>query len=378
MDFYYNKLKNPKFLKILFKMSIFSVLACFLALFAGTMNGTVKVEDNKGLKQQVILTNDNEKNIEILKSNKEVNLSDFDDVSFSESGGEKACYIKRAIDFKLNIYEPDSGTPNTINVKSKPGATLKEALYEAGFSLGEDDELIIEKAGVEPKPEKEGGLSRDVSVEGVSAATIKKVKFEIYSEQREIDYDVEEKCDDSVEEGKTKVEVKGEKGIVEIKLRKKIMCGKADAPQQEGDGEVLKEPKKAIVIKGTKKKETKNDGNVLLGKKRKRSDSKPVEISKPASPPGRSGTVSGFATSYRVGKTTSQGTNVCYGTVAGDPKVIPYGAIVEVFHARTGKPLYKGQMLDYCPTAVRGNKGVVVDLYGANIGRVPVRVNWSM
>ena len=375
MDYHYNKFGSPKVLKILFKMSAFSVLACFLAIFAGSVNGNVEVRDDNGLKTKLILTNNSEENVKILKDDEKVKLGDKDSVSFFKSKDVKYCYITRAFEVKLKVYK-QSKEPEEKIVKVEPNSfvTVENVLQNAQIELGAEDELTIEKKGVETKPEKEGGLSRKVVVEKGMTISVKKVYFEESLEQRYIDYKTEERTDANLEEGKTRVEVKGEKGVKEVKMMRKVMCGDViGESQQVGEERVVKEPKNEVIVKGIKKKHV-NQPEHNFNKKNNTNVSTTPQ-SKNAS--GKSGIVYGFATSYNCGTRTSRGTKPGPGTVAGDPSIIPYGASVKVTNSKTGKTIYEGKMLDHCPTAVRRQRGVVVDLYGARVGRAPVKVEWT-
>lgn len=200
MDYYYSKIKNPRVLKILFKMSAFSVLACFLALFVGSMKGNkvALVKDDKGFEGQVVLTGNYDKNMQILRDDRNVKLQPKDEVSFAENGHEHTCYIKRSIPIELDIDHVVS------KIDAKPGVSVEQSLQEAGLSLSEDDELIIEKPGVEAKLEKDGGLNRNIEVENGLKVTVKKANFNTRVVDNEIDYKTEEKLDANLEEGKKK------------------------------------------------------------------------------------------------------------------------------------------------------------------------------
>lgn len=381
MDYYYSNIRNRKVLRILFKTSIFSILTCFLALFAGSVNGNkvATVKDDKGFEGQVVLTSDYDKNVQILKNDKNIKLQANDVVSFAENGQEYTCYIKRSIPIELEVDHIAS------QKEAKPGVSVAQFLEESGLNLQAEDELLIEKQGVEAKLEKDGGLNRSMEVENGLKITVKKANFSTRIVENEIDYRTEEKFDATLEEGKQRIEVKGEKGLAQTELQEKMIDGKIVEIKQIGESKLVREPKTEVVVRGTKKpdRSTRREAGVVpangekKGKVSKKPTITPTITANQTNKPGKTGTISGFATSYKVGNVTSLGARPNSSTIAGDPSVIPYGSTVVVRNKKTGKVIRTGVMGDHCPTAVKKKRGVVVDLYGANIGRVPVTVEWS-
>lgn len=351
MGYFDNKIRNPKVLRILFKMSVFSVLSCFLALFVGALTGesATIVEDDKGFRTTVNLKKDQDASIKALQNHREVKLGKNDVASFAENGNMRTCYIKRAIPIYLKCGNFEG------YISAKPEASVAAVLKGAGCELGDYDELIVKKPGVEEKTEREGGLNRDVLIEKGMALEVQKVSFNTRTEEHEIGYVVKEKQDPNMEEGKTRVEVEGEKGIVRLELQEKIVDGAVAEVKQMGDGEILKQPKDEVVVKGTKKPvkpEVKVEGvkskkNLSAASAAGAAGAVQVENS------GSSRTLRGIATAYNIGNRTSTGAvprdNF---TIAGDPTQIPYGSDVTVTDLR-GNHILRGKMQDYCPLSVR-------------------------
>lgn len=367
MIYDYDKIKNPRILRILFKTSVTSVLLCFLALFVGNLSGTkvVNVRDDEGLEKPMMLTGDQKKNFEILKNDKDIKLKEEDTFSVSDSGFDQTCFIERGKPVNLQMGEVKS------KFVAKSGSTVEDALKNVGLELGENDGIKIEKSGVEGKPEKEGGLDRKTKVEKDMKITVDKVDITTSFETHDVGYDVERVKDGNLEEGVEKVKVEGKPGKVKIETQQRIVNGEVVETKQIGEGTMLEMPVNKVIVVGTKpKKNSPIESPAEERKIRRRS--------KLGANGARSGVVEGFATCYSIGSRTSCGTKPRWGTIAGDPGVIPYGASCNVFDARTGKLIYSGVMCDYCPTAVKRRRGVVVDLYGANVGRLKVKVEWHL
>lgn len=370
MGYFDNKIRNPKVLRILFKMSVFSVLSCFLALFVGAFTGesATIVEDDKGFGTIVNLKKDQDESIKTLQNHREVKLGKNDAVSFAENGNVRTCYIKRAIPIYLKCGNFEG------YISAKPEASVAAVLKGAGCELGDYDELIVKKPGVEEKTEREGGLNRDVLIEKGMALEVQKVSFNTRTEEHEIGYVVKEKQDPNMEEGKTRVEVEGEKGIVRLELQEKIVDGAVAEVKQMGDGEIVKQPKDKVVVKGTKKP-VKPEVKVEGVKSKKNLSAASAAGAVQVENSGASKIIRGTATSYNVGRRTSTGAPLIPGyTIAGDPKLIPYNSTVKVKSRATGKVIAEGKMLDYCPNAVKKYRGTIVDVYGLNLGRKNVEV----
>lgn len=354
MGYYYNKIRNPKLYKIALKVSSVAALASFLTLFVGAANTKfVTVKDNLGFQKDLILTNDDNKNLQILKKDKDLNISDKDVVSFAQSEGESSCFIERCVNFNVEI------DGQNLQVESSPNLTVEQAVKNV-VNLGEFDEFsVLKSSKVQPN----------------LVIKINRVVFKNRIEEVDVAYETKVEKDENLVKGDKRVVVKGENGKVRLEYIDKYINGELVSSDRLKK-DVLKEPVTEIVKEGIRNRSDVSaefssafsNKSTLLGKKRNRGEGGRVAAV--------SGELVGFATHYNKGRGTASGRPLQKGiTVAADPAKIPYGAVVKVTDLKTGKVLVNnGVMADRCESAVKGK--VVVDLYGVYVGKRLVKVEW--
>lgn len=182
------------------------------------------------------------------------------------------------------------------------GGTVEEAVKKAGFTLGETDKLSADKNAylkdgmtititeaikvtitvdgktntvstnatdvkglIEEQKIKIG--KDDVMSEKLDALlkngmkiTIKRVTFKDEKKTESIDYETEKKYSDSMDEGSSQVEQKGEKGEKEVVYTVKYVDGKEVSREKKSE-KITKQPVKEIITYGTKEVAAQEDND---------------------------------------------------------------------------------------------------------------------
>lgn len=119
------------------------------------------------------------------------------------------------------------------------GETVQEVLDNADVSVGGDDK-------VSPKP--------DQNINANTAITVTVVDKNEVTEEETVEYETTYEDDDSLEEGKTKTDTKGEDGTAVVTYEVTTENGE-EVDKKEVDREVTEEPTDAVVLRGTKEPE---------------------------------------------------------------------------------------------------------------------------
>ena len=182
------------------------------------------------------------------------------------------------------------------------GGTVEEAVKKAGFTLGETDKLSADKNAylkdgmtititeaikvtitvdgktntvstnatdvkglIEEQKIKIG--KDDVMSEKLDAPLkngmkiiIKRVTFKDEKKTESIDYETEKKYSDSMDEGSSQVEQKGEKGEKEVVYTVKYVDGKEESREKKSE-KITKQPVKEIITYGTKEVAAQEDND---------------------------------------------------------------------------------------------------------------------
>ena len=146
--------------------------------------------------------------------------------------------ITEAIKVTLTV----DGKTNTISTNA---TTVKGFIDEQKIKLGKDD-VISEKF--------ETPLKNGMKI------TIKRVTFKDEKKTESIDYETEKKYSDSMDEGSSQVEQKGEKGEKEVVYTVKYVDGKEISREKKSE-KITKQPVKEIITYGTKEVAAQEDND---------------------------------------------------------------------------------------------------------------------
>ena len=182
------------------------------------------------------------------------------------------------------------------------GGTVEEAVKKAGFTLAETDKLSADKNAylkdgmtititeaikvtitvdgktstvstnatdvkglIEEQKIKIGkddvmSEKLDTPLKNGMKITIKRVTFKDEKKTESIDYETEKKYSDSMDEGSSQVEQKGEKGEKEVVYTVKYVDGKEISREKKSE-KITKQPVKEIIIYGTKEVAAQEDND---------------------------------------------------------------------------------------------------------------------
>ena len=146
--------------------------------------------------------------------------------------------ITEAIKVTLTV----DGKTNTISTNA---TNVKGLIDEQKIKLGKDD-VVSEKL--------ETPLKNGMKI------TIKRVTFKDEKKTESIDYETEKKYSDSMDEGDSQVEQKGEKGEKEVVYTVKYVDGKEESREKKSE-KVTKQPVNEIVTYGTKQEAAQEDND---------------------------------------------------------------------------------------------------------------------
>lgn len=173
----------------------------------------------------------------------------------------------------------------------------------------------------------------DTSLKNGMKIEVKQVEKKTITETKDIPHDIVVKKDSSLLKGKTKISQKGEEGTKELIYEAIYQDGELVSKTLVEES-IIEKAKDKIIKKGTKeKKKAKNDS---------------ANISRSKNNLGKKMTMS--ATAYSGDTITATGTVPKWGTIAVDPKVIPYGTRVYI-------PQFDQYFIaEDCGGGIKGNK----------------------
>ena len=146
--------------------------------------------------------------------------------------------ITEAIKVTLTV----DGKTNTISTNA---TNVKGLIEEQKIKIGKDD-VMSEKL--------------DAPLKNGMKITIKRVTFKDEKKTESIDYETEKKYSDSMDEGSSQVEQKGEKGEKEVVYTVKYVDGKEISREKKSE-KITKQPVKEIITYGTKAEAAEEDND---------------------------------------------------------------------------------------------------------------------
>ncbi|WP_297133273.1 3D domain-containing protein [Terrisporobacter sp.] len=180
----------------------------------------------------------------------------------------------------------------------------------------------------------------DKTLEDGMKIEIKKVERRTITETDDIPFETVEQSDSSLLKGSTKIAQEGKKGTKELIYEAIYYDGKLFEKKLVEEN-ILRKPENKIVLKGTKEKSQPKSDN----------STKSIKTSTSTSSKSSLGTKMVVqATAYSGDGITSTGTVPKWGTIAVDPKVIPYGT--KVYIPQFGQYF----IAEDCGGAIKGNK----------------------
>lgn len=248
--------------------------------------------------------------------------------------------IDRAFPVKINV----GGEEKTVNIT---GGTVEDVINEAGINLGQYDKISKK-------------MSNKVS--GKTSITIQRIEYRTETKTVKTDFKTKVEYDDSMYEDQRKIKKNGVKGKSINEYKYKIVDGEI-VETEILSSKTVKEPVTQVIVRGTKVRSTGFTGaSVKSGKVI--SELKPpfeIPLNKNGRPVNYKKVITGKATAYCTGTTTSTGAPAMPGRVAVDPREIPYGTKMYIVSS-DGKWNY-----GYCIASDTGgfiyNSNTVVDLY---------------
>ena len=213
--------------------------------------------------------------------------------------------------------------------------TVRELLSENEIQY-DDDDIITPSLSSEVKDYME------IKVVEVTQSQV--------TEKEDIPYSVKLIDDNDLLKGKTKVTQEGKSGEKEITYNLTYYDGKLVKKALEGE-KILQEPVDKIVKKGIKE-EVVVASRSTTSRNSSSSESKASSASNSASKNGKHMVVQ--ATAYAGDSITSTGTVPKWGTIAVDPRVIPYGSKVYI------PQFNKTFIAEDCGGAIKGN---IIDIF---------------
>lgn len=231
--------------------------------------------------------------------------------------------IRKGRKFTLNI-------DGNIEIITTTKRTVREAFEEAGVSVGQSDRI---------EPNLDTVVSDDLNV------CVYRVMQQTVTVDSEIAFSSREVSDSTLEKGKTRIKVKGVKGLKRTTYSVTTENG-IEVNREVISETTVKNPVEQVVAVGTKAKQVKKTVTTNSGKN--------LNYSKKL-------TVTATAYTASSGSRTASGKAAQYGVVAVDPKVIPLGTRLYIESTDDGKSWKYG----YCVAgdtggAIKGNK---VDLF---------------
>ena len=196
----------------------------------------------------------------------------------------------------------------SVKAKVPVTATVEDAVTAAGFTVGKDDVLNVDKT--------------ETVTAGMSIK-LDQVSYRETETTQEIPYETIQEETDELDQGETQVKTVGENGSRTIVTREKLVNGQV-VETEEISNTVVKEPVNEVVLVGTREVvqaqaapsygAASTSGGVLI-------DHDGNQIAYTA-------VYTGSATAYTApaGSSTASGRPAQYGNVAVNPNLIPYGS----------------------------------------------------
>lgn len=211
--------------------------------------------------------------------------------------------------------------------------TVEDALRQADVSVGKYDSLNVKK---------------DAPIEEGMCIKVDRVAYEEYTVNETVDYEINTKYTPVLRPGVTRVIASGQEGRKTITYRKTIVNGKAVETEKVGE-KVTKKPVTKQVLKGSSYGTplSKAPHGIKLD-----SHGQPVHFKKK---------FSGSCTAYATGTIGASGMRLGVGTVAVNPRKIPYGSKLWITSA-DGKFVYGYAIAADTGGFANGNR-TICDLY---------------
>ncbi len=307
-----------------FKTFLCSILLSSTALIMGPTNlkYLVTVEDMGEKKKFSTLKSD----VNEILSSQDIYISDNDELSVECSDHDMFIKILRAVSVNLIVDGEDK------NFSIRPSATVADVLKSQDVNLNEFDSI---------------NLDLGQNVEDGMKIYVTRIGYDLRQEEEEIDFERKTEATDELYEGEKKLKNQGEKGRRIRYYKDKFVDGNRVESQNVGE-KTTKAPVSEVTLVGTKKKP-----QVKIN----------PGLSRPpvGAPLAYKKILTGVATAYSCGKSTSTGAKLARGVVAVDPKKIPYGTRLYIASA-DGKYVYGYAVAADCGSAmIRGS--VLVDLF---------------
>lgn len=223
-----------------------------------------------------------------------------DQLVVEDNGHKMQIQIVRAK--KLSVQADGMLYPVTIHA----GATVQDAIAQAGVVLSDQDMVNL------PQQEQvQDGMSIVVQRVACSARTV----------TEPIAFSVVELPSDGLFEGETQIQTPGRQGELTRYIEDRIVDGQVEESIETGS-QITLEPVDQVVLKGTKQRVKQS-----AAKGTAKSIQTPawIQLDSNGIPANYKRVLSGRATAYSGGGTTSTGSAAQVGRVAVDPNVIPYG-----------------------------------------------------
>lgn len=272
-----------------------------------------------------------------------VELRKGDEANFGpEEGITDDICIKVSRGFKVSVTA-DGKTEKMYFV----GGTVEKLLEKAGIELGENDVTSPKKGTIISKP---------------TEVTVYRVKYKYKTVKSVIEHETKVEYDDSKYEDEAVVKVKGKNGKKTEKVREVYIDGKYNKTQVL-ETTINKEPVTKIVVRGTIERPGGYIGGYVSAKNVISELKAPftIDLDENNRPVKYKKLITGKATAYCTGTTTSTGARAMPGRVAVDPREIPYGTKMYIVSS-DGRWHY-----GYCVASDTGgfiyNSSTVVDLY---------------
>ena len=243
-------------------------------------------------------------------------------------------------DIAINVRTPQKvavrADGNSETLYLPYGATVEEALKEAGISLDGNDlvspglttaitgdtsvEVVlagdaasaVKAAGVTLGEEDFLNVAEDTAVTEGMEISVSRVTYETKTTEEVIDYKTIQKEDNTLYKGRTKVETEGREGLREITTQYKYIDGEL-AETKVVSNTVKEEPVDKVVRVGTKSavSHASVSGGTVYDQ-----NGNPVKYTK---------MIAGRCSAYTGGGICSTGLPAAVGRVAVNPNIIPYG-----------------------------------------------------
>lgn len=226
------------------------------------------------------------------------------------------------------------GMSTLVNL-TDPDTTVADALYQAGITVGEHDQISEDASSI---------VTDGMLVE------VDRVEYEEYTVTETIPYQTKYHYTCVLKTGATKQDRAGRNGEKQITYRKSIVNGEVVSVDVV-DEEITKQPVNRVLLKGsaygTPISKAPSDFKIRLDE-----NNQPLEYAR---------LITGQCTAYHGDTATSTGRKPGVGVVAVDPREIPYGSILWIVSPKGG--IVYGYAIAGDTGGFIHNSETVVDLY---------------